>query len=141
MLPDSQPKSCATRRRIVLALSFVFALCAVASSPVVFAAGAPVNAPLADAAEKADWPRVATLLKDHADVNALQTDGMTAIHWAAYHDNLESAKLLLAAGADAKAENHYNVTPLSLACTNGNGEMVKAAARRRRERQHHVARR
>jgi uncharacterized protein len=83
------------------------------------------SAPLADAAEKADWPRVRTLLKEHADPNAPQVDGMTALHWAAYHDDAGTAKLLLEAGAGAKAENRYGVTPLSLACTNGNAELVR----------------
>jgi len=83
------------------------------------------DAPLADAAEKADWSRVRALLKNRADVNAAQADGMTALHWAAYHDGTDAAKLLLAAGADAKAANRYGVTPLSLACTNGNEEVVR----------------
>src|SRR6516225_7879602 len=76
------------------------------------------DALVADAAEKADWARVRTLLKDGADANATQVDGMTALHWAAYHDDLETAKLLLAAEANPKALNRYHVTPLSLACTN-----------------------
>ena len=50
---------------------------------------------------------------------------MTALHWAAYHDDLDTAKLLIGAGADAKAANRYGVTPLSLACTNGNGKLVE----------------
>jgi uncharacterized protein len=83
------------------------------------------DAPLADAAEKADWARVRTLLKDRADVNSAQTDGTTALHWAAYHDDAPAAKLLLAAGAKAGAENRYGVTPLALACTNGNTDFVK----------------
>ena len=49
---------------------------------------------------------------------------MTALHWAAYHDDLETAKLLVDAGADVNAANRYGVTPLSLACTNGNEAMV-----------------
>jgi ankyrin repeat protein len=87
---------------------------------------AAADAPLADAAEKADWPRVRALLKEHADPNAAQVDGMTAVHWAAYHDDAEAAKLLLAAGASAKAANRYGVTPLSLACTNGIEQIVRA---------------
>ncbi len=83
------------------------------------------EAPLADAAEKADWPRVREILKQHPDANAAQVDGMTALHWAAYHDDVETAKRLLAAGANAKAENRYGVAPLSLACTNGNAELVR----------------
>src|SRR5439155_12922582 len=77
------------------------------------------DAPLADAAEKADWAKVTRLVDEHADVNTAQVDGMTALHWAAYHDNVEAAKGLVAAGANAKAENRYGVAPLSLACTNG----------------------
>ena len=82
------------------------------------------DATLAAAAEKADWKRVGTLLKDGADANAAQADGTTALHWAAYHDDAAAAKLLLAAGAKATAANRYGVTPLSLACTNGNTELV-----------------
>src|SRR2546425_12928042 len=87
---------------------------------------ASVKSPLADAAEKSDRAGVRTLLKQHADVNAPQVDGMTALHWAAYQDDLETAKLLLKAGANVKAENRYGVTPLSLACQNGNGELVES---------------
>ena len=82
------------------------------------------GAPLADAAEKADWKRVRALVKEGADATAAQADGMTALHWAAYHDEAAVAKLLLASGAKAKVENRYGVTPLSLACTNGSGDLV-----------------
>jgi ankyrin repeat protein len=84
------------------------------------------DAPLADAAENADWSHVRALLKSKADANAAQADGMTALYWAAYHDDAKAAKLLLAAGASAKTANRYGVTPLSLACTNGNADLVKA---------------
>ena len=40
--------------------------------------------------------RFARCSSKRADVNAPQADGMTALHWAAYHDDLETAKLLLA---------------------------------------------
>src|SRR5689334_16526297 len=42
------------------------------------------QSPLADAVEKSDRAALRTLLKQHADVNASQADGMTALHWAAY---------------------------------------------------------
>jgi len=86
---------------------------------------APGRAPLADAAEKMDRAAIRTLLTQHADVNASQPDGMTALHWAAYRDNVEIARLLVSAGANVKAANRYGVTPLSLACTNGNAAMVE----------------
>jgi ankyrin repeat protein len=83
------------------------------------------DSPLADAAEKSDRAAIRSLLKQHADVNAPQADGMTALHWAAHEDDLETAKLLLKAGADAKATNRYGATSLSMACVNGNAEMVE----------------
>lgn len=78
---------------------------------------------LADAIEKKDFAAARALLGD-SDVNAAQVDGMTALHWAARHDNLETAKALLAARANPRAENRYGVTPLSLACINGSAAMV-----------------
>ena len=83
------------------------------------------NAPLADAAEKMDRSSIRILLEQRADVNAPQTDGMTALHWAAYQDDLETVELLVRSRANVKAANRYGVTPLSLACTNGNAAMVE----------------
>src|SRR5258705_10466997 len=65
------------------------------------------QSPLADAAEKSDRATIRTLLKQHADVNAAQADGMTALHWAADLDDLETAKVLAAAKANANATNRY----------------------------------
>ena len=59
-----------------------------------------------------------------ADVNAAQVDGMTALHWAVYRDDAETAGLLVRAGANVNAANRYGVPPLSLACTNGNADLV-----------------
>lgn len=80
---------------------------------------------LADAVERQDPVAVRALLEEHKDVNAPQIDGMTALHWAAYQDDVDTAKLLVKAGASVKAENRYGVTPLSLACQNGNGDLVE----------------
>lgn len=88
-------------------------------------AATPSHSPLADAAEKSDRAALRTLLKQHANVNARQVDGMTALHWAARLDDLETASLLLKAGADAKATNRFGVMPLSLACENGNADLVE----------------
>ncbi|RYD81263.1 MAG: hypothetical protein EOP84_11285 [Verrucomicrobiaceae bacterium] len=78
---------------------------------------------LANAAEKKDRAAVSALLTERLDVNVPQVDGMTALHWAAHHDDLETAKLLDAAKVDAV--NRYGVTPLYLACQNGCTEMVE----------------
>jgi ankyrin repeat protein len=86
--------------------------------------GARSDALLADAAEKMDRAAIRTLLQQHVDVNTPQIDGMTALHWATYQDDLDTEELLVRAGANVNAANRYGVTPLSLACTNGNGAMV-----------------
>ncbi len=89
------------------------------------ARGIAAELSLADAAEKQDPAAVRAALEQKADVNAAQADGMTALHWAVYHDDSEAVKLLLAKGADVKVTNRYGVTPLSIACTNGSATIVE----------------
>ena len=81
--------------------------------------------PLADAVEKQNHKRIQSLLKQRADVNAPQLDGMTAMLWAAYYDDLATARRLTAAHADTNIANRYGVKPLSLACTNGDADLVE----------------
>ena len=102
-----------------------FSIACLALSLFTGSAVAQTRTPLADAAEKQDRTQIAVLLKQGADVNAAQADGMTALHWAVYHDDLPTTTLLLKAGANAQAANRYAVTPLSLACINGNTEIVE----------------
>lgn len=83
-----------------------------------------VQAPLADAVEKQDRVRISALLQQGAKVNVAQVDGTTALHWAAHHSDLATAKRLIAAGAEVGAANRYGVKPLSLACTTGSTELV-----------------
>ena len=61
-----------------------------------------------------------TLLKQGADVNAAQGDGMTALHWAARNGDVELAQMLLYAGANVKATTRLGgYTPLMLAARAG----------------------
>lgn len=89
------------------------------------ARGAEADAPLASAVQRMDRSAIRHLLEKRIDVNASQVDGMTALHWAAYHDDLDLVNRLLSGGANVRASNRYGVTPLSLACTNGNAAMVE----------------
>jgi ankyrin repeat protein len=41
-------------------------------------------------------------------------------------DDIETSRMLLNAGANAKAANRYGITPLSLAATNANAGMIEA---------------
>jgi ankyrin repeat protein len=56
--------------------------------------------------------------------NTVEADGTTALHRAAQRNDLELAAQLIRAGANVKAANRYGVTPLSLACINGNAAMI-----------------
>ena len=79
------------------------------------------ESPLADAAMRGDKEAVRSLLKQKTDVNAAQGDGSTALHWAAYRDDSELAKMLITAGADVNAKTRLGEqTPLFMAAKNGN---------------------
>ena len=92
---------------------------------IFWCAAAWAAAPVADAAEKANWPRVRSLLAAGTAATAAQPDGTTALHWAAHHASPDAVKLLLAAKADPNAANRYAVTPLALACTSGHDDVVR----------------
>ena len=68
------------------------------------------------------------LLQKKVDVNAAEADGSTALHWASYRDDLESADLLIRAGAKVNAATDLGVTPLWPASENGSSAMVEEAA-------------
>lgn len=104
--------------------SFFWILTVLCGGSVACAADAS-DAPVAAAAEERDFSSMKRLLSRGANVNAAQVDGMTALHWAVYHDDTESVQALLRAGATVTVENRYKVTPLSLACANGNGDVVE----------------
>ena len=105
-----------TSRSTFLALFFLLsALLPAASQP---------EARIADAAQARNHAQLKSLLDQGANPNAPQVDGMTALHWAAYRDDIEAARLLLDSGAQVAPENRYGVTPLSMAAVNGSAPMV-----------------
>jgi ankyrin repeat protein len=91
---------------------------------VAGAAATPAN--LIDAVKAGDGQAVRSLLKQRANVNATEADGMTALHWAVRGNDMETVQLLIRSGANAKAANRYGITPIALAATNGNAEMIEA---------------
>lgn len=82
------------------------------------------DAPLIDAVKAGDIGAVETLLADGVSVQTAETGGATALHWAAHHDSVDIAGLLLDGGAAVDATNRYGVTPLALASVNGSTPMV-----------------
>lgn len=82
------------------------------------------NSDLLKAAESNDTNTVNAMLLDGADVSVTQTDGATALHWAAYWNEIDLAAKLLEAGSEINAKNELGVAPLSIACRNGSLAMV-----------------
>jgi ankyrin repeat protein len=80
---------------------------------------------LLDAAKGRDLESVRSLLKQKADVNAVQGDRATALHWAAHFDDGAMADALIGAGARVDAADDTGATPLYVACTNRSAPMVE----------------
>ena len=83
------------------------------------------KAPVADAAMQGNKDEVRELLKQAADVNAAQGDGMTALHWAAMKADADLVQTLLYAGANVRATTRIGAyTPLILAAKDGNAGVM-----------------
>jgi ankyrin repeat protein len=83
--------------------------------------------PLADAARAKDLAAVRAQIRQKADMNRAQADGMTALHWAAMNDDLAMTEALLNAGAKPDVETRLGaITPLFIASKNGNPAVVEA---------------
>ena len=93
--------------------------------PLMLIGGGGSNSPVADAAARGDLEGVRRLLRDGADVNASQGDGMTALHWAAERDDAALADVLLYAGARVDAGTRIGrYTPLHLAARGAGASLV-----------------
>ena len=116
---DTNHKDTKTQRLCVFVSLWLVFLCSFATS---FAAPA---SDVADAAMNKNVQAVRSLLQQKADVNAPQTDGTTALHWAARWDDLEMAGALIRDGANAQAANRDGATPMFLATVNGSAAMIE----------------
>src|SRR5262245_50317810 len=81
---------------------------------LIFVAGvaAAERPPIVAAAKLGDRAAVRALVEKKADANAPDQDGTTALHWAAYRDDLDTLQLLIRAGATVNAANDLCATPL-----------------------------
>jgi len=110
-------------RKSLTSLLFVGAL-----SAGLMHAASPASS-IVDAASQGNRDAVRTFLKDGADVNTSQPDGMTSLHWAAQKGDIELAKTLLYAGANLKATTRIGgYTPLLIASRIGNAAMIETLA-------------
>ncbi len=86
----------------------------------------PIESPVADAAERGDLEAVRALVREGADVNAAQGDGMTALHWAALNQDAEMTSMLLYAGAHPQATTRLGgYAPIHFAAQRGFAVVVR----------------
>src|SRR5206468_1150733 len=114
----------ATRRKhFMVRTVFLASLLAAASLLPV----AEHEAPLADAAQARDLAAIQAQIRQKADPNRAQADGMTALHWAAENDDPAMTQVLLNAGAKPDVETRLGaITPLFIASKNANPAIVEA---------------
>ena len=97
------------------------------------ALGAQTDNRISIAAMNGDTEAVRSLLQQGADINGAQGDGTTALHWAAFREDVPMARMLLNGGAKIDVTTRLGeMTPLFMAAKSGNAEildlLVKAGA-------------
>jgi ankyrin repeat protein len=81
---------------------------------------------LPEAVKRGDKAEVEALLHAHVPVNSAEGDGTTSLHWAVYNNNLDIARILLDAHANANATTRLEgFTPLYMASQNGAASMIE----------------
>ena len=101
--------------------------CLVASAGVVSLGAAGGNGiRIVDAVKQGNPAAVKALIAQHADVNAAEADGMTALHWAVRANDLQTVQMLIRAGAKVEVASRYGMTPILLAAQNGDPAVVAA---------------
>jgi uncharacterized protein len=105
-------------------LRYAGLLAAVAVASLGAAGGNGIR--IVDAAKQGNAAAVKTLIAQHADVNAAEADGMTALHWAVRANDMPTVQMLLRAGAKVNAASRYGMTPILLAAQNGDPAVVAA---------------
>ncbi|XP_049843417.1 poly [ADP-ribose] polymerase tankyrase-1-like isoform X2 [Schistocerca gregaria] len=80
---------------------------------------------LLQAAKEGAVEELQALLKAGADVEAMDGNMETALHWAAKRGHVEVARRLLEAGAQVEARNNRKSTPLQMAAESGHAAMVR----------------
>src|SRR5262245_3895143 len=68
-------------------------------------AAAPKEVSLLDATKAGELDVIRALLRNGVDVNSIQADGTTALHWAVQRNDLAAVQLLLHGGANARTAN------------------------------------
>ena len=104
-----------------LTIILLVVICVSAVQPLAAANDIPV-----DAVRQGNLDAVKSWLANGGQVNAVQADGATALHWAVYAEREGIVDILIDAGADVTIANRAGVTPLILAAENGNAGIMRS---------------
>ncbi len=95
----------------------------------VASAAQPSGLALVQAAEDGETQGALAMIARGADVNATQSDGTTALMWAAHRDDRALIDRLLAAHANVKAFNDYGASALTEAARFGDAAVIEELLR------------
>jgi len=93
---------------------------------VLFASAAVADMALLEAAKTGDSATALARIHSGVDVDARDTTGTTALHWAVYNNAGDVIDALLAAGADPNVANRYGSTPMAEAALAGDVAVIRA---------------
>jgi uncharacterized protein len=102
-----------------------FLALSVLASAFAFAADLATPPSLIEAAKAGNRAAAIKMIDQKADVNATESDGTTALHWAAHNGDAELAGRLLQAGAKPNVKNAFGATPMSEAAYNGSAGVIE----------------
>jgi ankyrin repeat protein len=88
--------------------------------------GASPRPALVDIVKGGDLAAARAALQAHQSADDTDREGTSALHWAVLAERTDLVELLLGGGANPNVKNRYGVTPLSVACENGNAAIVAA---------------
>jgi ankyrin repeat protein len=98
----------------------LLATVALGSQPAVHA-----DSPLADLIQNGRRAEALRLIDSDGDVNRVQSDGTTPLHWAVYREDPALVDRLLEAGADPSVTNRYGSSPLAEAVKIADAALVE----------------
>jgi uncharacterized protein len=102
------------------------------SISIALAAAQDPDTRLMEAAKNQDRAAISSLLKRHANLDATDPEGETALYWAAHWGDADSVDALTRAGAKVNIASRYGLTPLWEAARRGDaviaGKLLKAGA-------------
>ena len=91
----------------------------------LFTSTETISSPMTEAAKNGNINLIQQLLDEGYDINAVQGDGMTALHWAAENNNTKLASILIKNGADITAGTRIGqYKPLHIAARKGNTNII-----------------